>query len=149
LRFLDFCSLLINLLLTPTRLPPLFDTLVTATVSSNPPPSNPSMDKVAEMLSSIQQQMQLLNPPKTAGEGLQLDFAAAAEEDPFSLGNSSPSLGFGMGMAEAATEKEVGASGLPRGGGVPRCLLLCHWCCFLRRMNKIIDVVLLEEIGCA
>jgi hypothetical protein len=73
------------------------------------------MDKVAEILSSIQQQMQLLNPPKEAGEGLQLDFTAAAEEDPFSLGNSSPSLGFGMGMAASATatEKEVGASGLP------------------------------------
>jgi hypothetical protein len=38
------------------------------------------MDKVAEMLSSIQQQMQLLNLPKEAGEGLQLDFTAAAEE---------------------------------------------------------------------
>jgi hypothetical protein len=75
------------------------------------------MDKVADILSSIQQQMQLLNPPKEAGEGLQLDFTAAAEDDPFSLGNPSPSLGFGMGMATAATEKEVGTSGLPRGGG--------------------------------
>jgi hypothetical protein len=35
------------------------------------------------MLSSIQQQMQLLNPPKEASEGLQLDFTAAAEEDFF------------------------------------------------------------------
>jgi hypothetical protein len=42
------------------------------------------MDEVAEMLSSIQQQMQLLNPPKEAGEGLQLDFTAAAEEYPLS-----------------------------------------------------------------
>jgi hypothetical protein len=73
------------------------------------------MDKVAEMLSSIQQQMQLLNPPKMAGEGLQLDFAAAAEEDPFSLGYPSPSLGSGMGMAAEATEKKVGESGLPGG----------------------------------
>jgi hypothetical protein len=62
------------------------------------------------VLSSIQQQMQLLNPPKAAGEWLQLDFAAAGEEDPFSLGNPSPSMGFGMGMAAAVTEKEVGAS---------------------------------------
>jgi hypothetical protein len=73
------------------------------------------MDKVAEMLSSIQQQMQLLNPPKEAGEGLQLDFTAAAEEYPLSLGNPSPSLAFGMGMAAAATEKDVGASGLTGG----------------------------------
>jgi hypothetical protein len=106
------------------------------------------MDKVAEMLSSIQQQMQLPNPPKEAGEGLQLDFTAATEEDPFSLGNPSPSLVFGMGMAAAATDKEVGASGLP-GGGIPSCLMLCHWCCFLCRMNEISVVVLLEEIGCA
>jgi hypothetical protein len=48
------------------------------------------MDKVAEILTSIQQQMQLLNPPKEAGEGLQLDFTAAAEEDPFFLGNPPP-----------------------------------------------------------
>jgi hypothetical protein len=59
--------------------------------------------------------MQLINPPKEAGEGLQLDCTAAAEEDPLSLGNPYPSLGFGMGMAAAATEKEVGASGLPGG----------------------------------
>jgi hypothetical protein len=116
-------------------------------MSSTPPPYNQSMDKVAEMLSSIQQQMQLLNPLKEAGEGLQLDFAAAAEEDPLSLGNPYPIIGFGMGMAAASTEKEVGASGLP--GGVPICLLLCNWCFFIRRMNEIIVVVLLEEIGCA
>jgi hypothetical protein len=117
LRFLDFYSLCISLLLKPTRLPSLFDILVTATMSSTPPPSKPTTDKVAEMLSSIQQQMQLLNPPKEAGEGLQLDFTAAAEEEPFVLGNPSPSLGFGMGMAAATTEKEVGAPGLPGGGG--------------------------------
>jgi hypothetical protein len=115
-RFLDFFSLLVHLLLTPTWLPSLFATLVTATMSSTPPTSKPSMDKVAEMLSSIQQQMQLINPPKTAGEGLQLDFAAAAEEDPFSLGNTSPSLGFGTGMAAAAMDKQVGAYGLLGGG---------------------------------
>jgi hypothetical protein len=58
------------------------------------------------MLSSIQQQMQPLNPPKEAGRGLQLDFTAApAEENTFFLGNPSPSLGYGMGMATAATEK--------------------------------------------
>jgi hypothetical protein len=68
------------------------------------------------MLPSIQQQMQLLNPPKEAGEGLQLDFTAAAEEEPFFLGNPYPRLGYGMGMAAAAPEKEVGASGLPGGG---------------------------------
>jgi hypothetical protein len=73
------------------------------------------MDKVAEMLSSIQQQMHLINPPKEAGEGLQLDFTAAAEENPFSLRNPSPSLVFGMGMAASATEKESVASGLPGG----------------------------------
>jgi hypothetical protein len=94
----------------------MFDIIVTATMSSTPPPSKQSMDKVAEMLSSIQQQMQLLDPPKEAGEGLQLDFTAAAEEYPFSLGNPSPSLGFGMSMAAAAMEKEVGASVLPGGG---------------------------------
>jgi hypothetical protein len=106
------------------------------------------MDKVAEMLSSIQQQMQLLNPPKEAGEGFQLDFTAAAEGDPLYLGNPYPSLGSGMGMAAAATEKEEGASGLP-GGGLPRSLLVCHWCCFLCRMNEIIGVALLEDVGCA
>jgi hypothetical protein len=63
------------------------------------------MDNVSEMMSSIHQQMQLLNPPKEAGEGLQLAFAAVAEEDPFSLGNPSPSLGFGMGKAAVAMEK--------------------------------------------
>jgi hypothetical protein len=115
LIFLDFCFLYIQLILTPTRLPSLFATLVTATMSSTPPPSKPGMDKVAEMLSSTRQQMQLLNPPKAAGEGLQLDFAAAAEKDPFSLGNPSPSLGFGMGMAAVATEKAVGASWITGG----------------------------------
>jgi hypothetical protein len=149
LKFLDFCFLYIHLLLTTTRSPSLFDTFVTVAMSSTPPPSKQSMDKVAEMLSSIQQQMHLLNPPEEAGEGLQLDFTAAAEQYPFSLGNPSPSLGFGMGMgmAAAATEKEVVASGLL--GGMPRCLMLCHWCCFLRRMNEIIVVDFLEEIGCA
>jgi hypothetical protein len=83
------------------------------------------MDKVTEMLSSIQQQMQLLNPPKEAGEGLQLDSTAAAEEEPFFLGNPSPSLGYGMGMASVATEKEVGASGLPGGGYQDAC------CCII------------------
>jgi hypothetical protein len=63
------------------------------------------MDKVAEMLCSIQQQMQLLNPPKETGEGLQLDFTAAAEEEHFFLGNPFPSLGFGMGMVEEAKDK--------------------------------------------
>jgi hypothetical protein len=52
--------------------------------------------------------MQLLKPPKEAGEGLQLDFTAEAEEDPFFLGNPSPSLEYGTGMAAAAPEKEVG-----------------------------------------
>jgi hypothetical protein len=96
LRFLGFYSLYIHLLLTSTLLPSLFEILATATMSSTPPSSKQSMEKVAEMLSSIQQQMQLLNPPKEAGEGLQLDFTAAAEEEPFFLGNPSPSLGYGM-----------------------------------------------------
>jgi hypothetical protein len=65
------------------------------------------------MASSIQQQMQLLNPPKEAGKGLQLDFTAAAEEESLFLINPTPSLGYDMGMAAAAPEKEVGASGLP------------------------------------
>jgi hypothetical protein len=82
LRFLDFSFFYIHLLM-PTRLSSLFATLFTATMSSNHPPSKQSMDNVAEMLSSIQQQMQLLNPPKEAGEGLQMDFTSTAEEDPF------------------------------------------------------------------
>jgi hypothetical protein len=114
LRFLDFYSLYILLLITSTQLPSLFAILSTSTMSSSTsPPSKQSMDKVAEMMSSIQQQMQLLNPHKEAGEGLHLHFTAAAEEEPFFLGNPSPSLGYGMGMAAAAPEKEVGASGLP------------------------------------
>jgi hypothetical protein len=117
LRCLDFYSLYIRLLLKSARLPSLFAILATTTMSSTPPPSKQSMDKVPEILSSIQQHIQLLNPPKEAGEGLQLDFTAAAEEEPFFLGNPTPSLGYSMGMAAAAPEKEVGASGLPGGGG--------------------------------
>jgi hypothetical protein len=82
------------------------------------------MAKVTEMLSSIQHQMQVLNPPKEAGEGLQLDCTAAEEGEPFFLVNPSPILRYGMGMAAAALEKEVDASGL-RGGYQDAC------CCII------------------
>jgi hypothetical protein len=86
------------------------------TVSTTPPPSKPSLTSVAELISSIHQQFESLNPTgPLAGEGLQLDFAAAAEEDHFPLGTLTPLLGLGLGMATAATEKEVCASGLPWG----------------------------------
>jgi hypothetical protein len=71
LRFLDLFSLLIHLLITPTRLLSLFATLVSATMYSAPPPTKKSMDKVAELPSSIQQDLRFLNPPAPpAGNGL-------------------------------------------------------------------------------
>jgi hypothetical protein len=98
LRFLDLFSLLIHLLITPTRWLSLFDTLVSSTMYSAPPPTKKSMDKVAELPSSIQQEMQFLNPPAPpAGNGLQFDFAPAA----------------------VATEKAVGMHGLHL------CILCC------------------------
>jgi hypothetical protein len=53
-------------------------------MSYTPPPTKPSFDAAAEMISSIQQQMEELNPARLqSGEGVQLDFAEAVEEDPF------------------------------------------------------------------
>jgi hypothetical protein len=53
-------------------------------MSSTPPPTKPSFDAVPEMISSIQQQMEALNPARLqSGEDVQLDFAEAVEEDPF------------------------------------------------------------------
>jgi hypothetical protein len=89
--------------------------------------------------------MESLNPVRPpTGDGLQLDFAAEAEEYPFSKGTLTPLLGLGLGMSTAAMEKEVGASGFP--GGVTRQLYLCLWCCFLHRMKEMSVVVLLGEI---
>jgi hypothetical protein len=49
---------------------------------STPPPTKPSFDAVAEMISSIQQQMESLNPARLqGGDGVQLDFDEAVEED--------------------------------------------------------------------
>jgi hypothetical protein len=87
---------------------------------STPPPTKPSFDAVAEMKSSIQQQMESLNPARLqGGEGMHLDFDAAVEEDPFGLGPPDPLRGLGLVVATSTAEKGVGAFGLP-GGGLPR-----------------------------
>jgi hypothetical protein len=86
---------------------------------STHPPTKPSFDAVAEMISSIQKQMESLNPARLqGGEGVQLDFAAAVEEDPFGLGPPDPLRGLGLGVATATAEKDIGAFVLP--GGLPR-----------------------------
>jgi hypothetical protein len=52
--------------------------------------------------------MEFLNPVgPPAGYGLLLDFAAAAEEDPFSLGTPPPILGLGPGMMTAAEATDL------------------------------------------
>jgi hypothetical protein len=84
--------------------------------------------------------MESLNPALLQGdEGVQLDFAAAVEEDPVGLGPPDPLRGLGLGVPAATAEKDVGASGLPGGGA--RRLYLFLWCYFPRRMNEIIVVV--------
>jgi hypothetical protein len=91
--------------------------ILAVTMSSTPPPTKPSFDAVTEMISSIQQHMEALNPARLqSGEGVQLDFAEAVEEYPFRLGPPDPLRGLGLGVATATTKKDVGMSGLPGGG---------------------------------
>jgi hypothetical protein len=82
-----------------------------------PPPTKPSFDAVTEMICSIQHQMEAIDPARLqSGEGVQLDFAEAVEEDPFGLGPTDPLRGLGLSVAKATAEKDVGTSGLPGGG---------------------------------
>jgi hypothetical protein len=61
--------------------------------------------------------MEALNPYRLqSGEGVHLDFAEAAEEDPFGLAPPDPLRGLGLGVATATAEKDVGTSGFPGGG---------------------------------
>jgi hypothetical protein len=76
---------------------------------STTPPTKPSFEAVAKIISSIQQKMEALNPARLqSGEGLQLDFAEPAEEDPFGIGPPDPLQGLGLGVATATAEKDVG-----------------------------------------
>jgi hypothetical protein len=86
-------------------------------MSSTAPPTKPSFNAVAEMISSIQHQTEALNPARLqSGEGVQLDYAEAVEEDPFGLGPPDPLRGLGLGVATLTAEKDVGTSGLLGGG---------------------------------
>jgi hypothetical protein len=60
-------------------------------MSFTPPPTKPIFDAVAEMISSIQQQMEALHPARIqSGEGVHLDFAEAVEENPFGIAPPDP-----------------------------------------------------------
>jgi hypothetical protein len=76
--------------------------------------------------------MEALNPSRLqSGEGVQLDFAEAVEEDPFGLGPTDPLQGLGLVVATSTAEKDVGMSGF-RGGGLPRRIYMCLWYYFPR-----------------
>jgi hypothetical protein len=99
------------------RLPTLFAFHFSCHHVFHSPPTKPSFDTVAEMISSIQKLMKALNPAwLQSDEGVQLDFAEAVAEDPFGPGPPDPLRGLGLGMATATAEKDVGTSGLPGGG---------------------------------